>query len=142
MAVLVDGDQLLDPTERHRHIGRVRRAWIALEQVGYLERGRRFQLVLTKVDRLDHHAEGSAAEAVFKALADELAERYPHLNLETFKVAARPPQSGDLPFGFGLEPLVQSWLTPEPTSKFVSPIRHIAGGSVFDAMTVRFAART
>lgn len=138
VAVLLDGSRLSVPSQRHTQIARARRMWLAMEQAGQLLPHRRYQLILTKIDELGDEVVASEVREIFEGLASELRSRLPSIEIECHEVAARPPMSGGIPFGLGLEALVLSWLETSAPASFASPIRHREADTAFDRMTVRF----
>lgn len=142
VGVLVDGERLVNPTLRNGQIARARRFWLALESAGLLQPPRQFQLILTKADRLGDDEDGQLAQQLFDELGRELSQRFPEVEIAKYVVAARPPKSGGVPFGLGLEELVLSWLRPLPARGYDSPVRHRPADNMFDGMTVRLLPRS
>ncbi|MNS03181.1 hypothetical protein D3C72_345100 [compost metagenome] len=139
ICLLLDGERLRDPGVRQAHISNVRRLCLAMEKAGHLINGRRLQLILTKIDELDDDSSHSGlAKELFASFVEETRSRFPGANHETFTIAARPPSSGDMPFGANLEDLMRSWLRlPDPVA-FKSPITHQPSENAFDNLTMRF----
>lgn len=138
---LVDGTKLADPAQRHAHTARIRRMILAVSQSGLLEPTRRYQLVLTKSDELDASDEKDAGWEAFRLFAEEMRSRFPTAKFDVHEIAARPAESGGVPFGFGLEAMANEWLRIAPPSTPRSLTRLIETGSVFDRMSVRFVGR-
>ena len=116
IALLVDGNDLCDPTRRHLQITRTRRFWMMLQQNEIVSRtGLSIQVVLTKLDILKKAKEGAAGLTAFKDLFDEIRKDYgngespPTIHC----VSARPSRPSELEFGTGLEELLHAWSPPE-----------------------------
>ena len=116
IALLVDGNDLCDPTRRQLQITRTRRFWMMLQQNEIVSRtGLSIQLVLTKLDILKKDKEGAAGLAAFENLFVEIRDRYGNGESPPTShcVAARPAKPSELEFGSGLEELLHAWSSAE-----------------------------
>ena len=102
IALLVDGNDLCNPTRRQLQIARTRRFWIMLQQNDIVSRtGLSIQVVLTKLDILKKSKEGPLGLAAFEDLFNEIRNRYGNGGTPPTShfVAARPVRPSELNFG-------------------------------------------
>lgn len=113
--VLVDGAQLCEPMLRTTALSACAQSVQTLALQGLLTRDSLINLVMTKLDLVDKHENGKRACREFDALACRIPILCNGLNLRVipFKIAACP-QNDSRPKGYGVEALVQSWVSITP----------------------------
>lgn len=133
---ILDGERVADPLRRTEAIASVRHLARAFNDSGSLPPTAELQLVTTKWDLLD-----TAAQAVACDELDAFEARFVEAHtgqcskVSTFRVAARDPK-GILEAGYGLAPLLQSWVAPITRISFTEPpLPYLA--DEFDRLLVR-----
>jgi len=109
---ILDGERVVDPLRRAEAIASVRHLARAFMDSNAIASQCEIQLVTTKIDLLESDAL-AGARAALEAFEQQFVSAYgSHFSkVDTFRVAARDPK-GVMAAGFGLEPLLQSWLKP------------------------------
>jgi hypothetical protein len=114
VALVIDGQRVLDDRRRAEVLASVRNVLRALADGGMIASGAQVQLVTTKCDLLDANEAAVARDALGEfeeRMAASYAERFGAI--EAFRTAARDP-SGVVEPARGLAPLLRSWLRPRP----------------------------
>jgi hypothetical protein len=114
LCLLIDGERLLEPTERHQEVGNVEGTMRSLLEAGILGPQSRLDLVCSKWDLV--HGD-SAAIAFLDDRVDRIIRSVGELvaELNSGRVAARPRDgNGAVPFGLGLDTLLRRWTAPKP----------------------------
>lgn len=118
---ILDGERVADPLRRSEAIASVRLLARAFFDSGSISSAAELQLVTTKWDLLNVDAL-EKARAVLADFEKNFVEAYTGRGMKasTFRVAARDPK-GCLEAGYGMAPLLQSWLEPAAQAKFCAP---------------------
>ena len=119
VALVIDGQRVLDDRQRAEVLASVRNVLRALADGGVIDPHARVQLVTTKCDLLDADEAAAARDALGefeKRTTESYAGRF--AAIETFRTAARDPR-GVIEPARGLAPLLRSWLRsrPEPAAE-------------------------
>lgn len=144
VGVLMDGERLLVPAQRHAVRSETELLISSLLQAGVLSRASRVYLIVSKSDRLDDVSD-PATESFIDSTMSELQDRYGDAVglLEAHRVAARDTR-GTLPFASGAEQLVARWLEPN-TSRWRParpPIKRQREYREIDRFVYRYSAST
>lgn len=114
--ILVDGDRLCNPTKRAGVISQCAQTVQALVLSEAMECCDHINLVLTKLDLVDNHANSKKVHEDFDSLPDIIAVQCSNRNppIYTHKVAACPHNETH-PKGQGVEKLLLRWLKTGPS---------------------------
>ena len=121
VALVIDGQRVLDDRRRAEVLASVRNVLRALADGGMIASGAQVQLVTTKCDLLDADVAAAAADALGEfeqRMADAYAGRFGAI--EAFRTAARDPR-GVVEPARGLAPLLRSWLRTRPEAVIEAP---------------------
>lgn len=133
---VLDGERVADPLRRAEAIASVRHLARAFTDSNAIPSKCEIQVVTTKWDLLGVDAMVDAQDALSTFEQQFVATYSPRfLRASTYRVAARDPE-GLLEAGFGLAPLLQSWLKSPPQIGFApTPLPALA--DEFDRLLVR-----
>lgn len=111
--LLVDGARLCETAERAIVKTESVHLIQALVLSNTLPQKVRINIVLTKLDCVDKSPHGARAHSDFESIVEQVREQTrDRVNaIETFKIAARP-QNELYRKGYGVEALIQNWITP------------------------------
>jgi len=108
--VLVDGERLIDETQRHSVRTEARMLLRSVIEGGALSPNCNIEIVFSKWDAvLGHPAEAALTSFIADTREDMLKVSEKVSVPQFFEIAARP-QNTKLPFAFGLPTLLRSWL--------------------------------
>ncbi len=133
LAVLVDGERLLDSGGRHNVVSEIKLMLQALRDGGALRFGSRLALVLTKLDAVRDSAHGERAIRDFDSLFVDLCRLFGDAlsMIERFQIAASP-KTDALARGTGIPDLLLFWLGPA-----VAPAQPVSPPPQFDRAFAR-----
>ena len=133
---VLDGERVADPLRRAEAIASVRHLARAFTDSNAISPQCEIQVVTTKWDLLSAAAMVGAQDALLSFEQQFVATYSPRFfKASTYRVAARDPE-GLMEAGFGLAPLLQSWLKSPSQIVFApSPLPHLA--DEFDRLLVR-----
>lgn len=133
---VLDGERVADPLRRAEAIASVRHLARAFTDSNAISSQSEIQVVTTKWDLLAVDAMVAARNALSTFEQQFVSTYSPRfLRASTYRVAARDPE-GLLEAGFGLAPLLQSWLKSPPQIGFTpTPLPALA--DEFDRLLVR-----
>lgn len=135
IAVLIDGERLIMPAERHEVLDTTRQLVRALMDSGTLGAAQHIQLILTKRDVVERSGQAEKYVALVRNMTNGLLEKCGHAlaSVEFFEIAARDPQQ-DYPPAYGCDRLLRSWIdVPDSKLHAVEPARQVV--SVFDRLS-------
>jgi hypothetical protein len=115
---IIDGERVVDGRRRAEAFASVRSLARALADTGAIPANASIQTVTTKCDLLGGDGEvASAARAALDEFEKKFMETYSEKfsRVSAFRTAARDPK-GIVEPGFGVAPLLRSWLEPKPKS--------------------------
>lgn len=136
VAFILDGERVADPLRRQEAIASVRLLARAFTDANAIPPNCEIQVVTTKWDLLNSAAMAGAREVLSNYEEQFLATYGSRFaKASAFRVAARDPE-GNLEVGYGLAPLLQSWLKPAPQVAFASPALP-ALADEFDRLLIR-----
>lgn len=128
LAVLVDGERLLDSGARHNLRSEIVMMLQALVDGAAVRRGQRLALVLTKIDLVRSSPVAARVDGDFTGLATRLSELFSHVfdTIELFQIAASP-KTDVIARGTGVPELFEFWLgAARPLATDVPPKPTIA----------------
>ena len=139
VALVVDGVQLADPSSRGHHRLQTMSIVQAIRDASLLRPGKRFDVVLAKLDKVKLSGRQGEAEQAFDGLLEGIRKvlRREEVIVSGHRVAARSDDPGT-PRGYGLEPLLELWTRPAEAT-VVDPFDVDVKGS--DAFSSLLAAR-
>lgn len=111
--ILVDGERVANASECHAALYSARMAVMSLLSEGMLNSNSVVQVVITKADLINQRPGEmpAAAENFQLRLTQDYSDRVAELSF--WLIAARPTQ-GDFPVAYGVDRLLQSWMTSRP----------------------------
>lgn len=120
VTVLVDGERLSDPTQRHNVVGETRLVLEAFKDAGVLRLDQQVHVVLTKLDLVQASAGRAKAEAAYDRLVAEIQDLLAGVvgRVGAFRIAAMPT-TGDLPIGHGVDALLRAWTARSAPRPFI-----------------------
>ncbi len=136
VALVIDGQRVLDARRRAEVLASVRNVLRALSDGGVIAPSAQVQLVTTKCDLLDADEAASARDALGEfeeRTTASYAGRF--AVIEAFRTAARDPR-GVIEPARGLAPLLRSWLRPRPEPATEAPTLPTLA-SEFDRLLLR-----
>jgi len=118
---ILDGERVADPRRRAEAIASVRSLMRIFVDQNAISTQSEIQIVTTKWDLLIGDSMAIARETVSKFEEHSIAIYSDGFTkVRTFRIAARDPV-GVMEAGFGLEPLLRSWVDPIPQTAFAPP---------------------
>lgn len=116
VVLLLDGERLADPTQRHRAKSNAILLLRSCLDAGMLRPRSLVDVVFSKWDLVEQHAEVEQAKAFITRTRQDMEERFRSRvgRLRFFELAARPEPESSLTPGYGLDEMFTSWVEESP----------------------------